>query len=186
MICLDAPWCGHCKALAPEFKKAAEMLDSEGSLIKLAMVDATVETKLAADFAVRGYPTLKMFKDGTPSEYTGGRTAKEIVEWVLKKSGPAVIEIETAEDFDKLLEKTDFVVIALTSGGKASNDLETFRRVANTIETTFVFPKDKAVLDRYEYKDGFKIVIARKVNTRTISLIYFSGVSDVIIYLRFL
>lgn len=67
--------CTHCNRLAPEYEQAAKELHSLSPPIPLAKVDATKETSLAKQFEVDGYPTLKVFHDGTPYDYAGPRVA---------------------------------------------------------------------------------------------------------------
>ncbi|KAF5303370.1 hypothetical protein FQR65_LT08283 [Abscondita terminalis] len=102
-----APWCGHCKALAPEYVKAAKALVDKGSQIKLAKVDATEESSLAEKFEIRGYPTLKFFKKGNPFEYNetddlSAETIKNFVQSFLdNKIKPHLLSQDLPDDWNK-------------------------------------------------------------------------------------
>jgi protein disulfide-isomerase A1 len=93
--------------LAPEWAKAATAL--KGSPMKLAKVDATENRELAEKYGIRGFPTIKYFKEGKfMSDYSGGRKDVEIVAWANKKTGPATVTITTVEEF-RNLEKSENV-----------------------------------------------------------------------------
>ncbi|KIW02872.1 protein disulfide-isomerase domain [Verruconis gallopava] len=131
-----APWCGHCKALAPEYEEAATTLKEKN--IPLAKVDCTEESELCSQFGVEGYPTLKIFRGmDNISPYSGARKAPAIVSYMTKQALPAVsvLDSDTLEDF-KTADKV--VVIAyFDKDDKASN--ETFTSVANSLRDSYLF-----------------------------------------------
>lgn len=120
-----APWCGHCKALAPEWEQAASEL--KGS-VRLGAVDATAHQSLASQFGIRGYPTIKVFAPGSTSpsdaeDYQGPRQADGIVAFALDKNdavggGAAPLtEITSQSVFEDLCAgtKKSCVIAALVS-----------------------------------------------------------------------
>jgi protein disulfide-isomerase A1 len=113
-----APWCGHCKSMAPEFKKAATELKSLDINVALGDVDATVHNDLAEKYGVEGFPTLKFFKKNADKalEYGGGRSASEIVSWIKKKTGPSAASVNSADDLAKLKKDNDVVVVGHFAG----------------------------------------------------------------------
>lgn len=128
-----APWCGHCKQLAPEYAKAAQTLANEGSAVKLAKVDATEESELAEKYSVRGYPTLKFFINGKPIDYSGGRQADTIISWLKKKTGPPARVIVTVEELEEFKNNSTVAVVGFFKDD--SSDLaKKFLTVATTID----------------------------------------------------
>merc|ERR1711991_860228 len=84
-----APWCGHCKALAPEWEKVASAFQNEPNCV-VAAVDADSHRELASEFGVSGYPTILAFPGDDKSgeeKYSGGRTADDITEYLNEKCG---------------------------------------------------------------------------------------------------
>jgi len=147
-----APWCGHCKSLAPAYAAAAKQLMDSGSDIKLVSVDATIDQELARKYEVKGYPTLKFFSDGTTFEYTGGRAQDDIINWLKKKTGPAAEELKAVDDLNKLKEANEVVVIGAfkdTDGDAAAS----FLQVAKTMDgIPFGITSNKDVLKELDVK----------------------------------
>lgn len=79
-----APWCGHCKKLAPVYDQLGEkMADEDVEIVKF---DATAND-VPASYNVRGFPTLywapKNSKD-SPIEYEGKRSLEDFIEYIAK------------------------------------------------------------------------------------------------------
>ncbi len=56
-----AAWCGPCRALAPHLDVLADRFAGQAKVVK---VDIDSNPQVAAQYGVRGIPTLLMFKDG--------------------------------------------------------------------------------------------------------------------------
>jgi protein disulfide-isomerase A1 len=152
-----APWCGHCKKLAPEYVKAAKALEKAESSVKLAKVDATVEKSLGTKFGVRGYPTLKFFKSGKPQEYKGPRDGPGIVQWLEKKTGPPAVPVNDMESFEKLKENP--VVVVGVFKDQESDAAKEFIKAAGTIEDhKIVITSDDEVKNGIQARDGWIIM----------------------------
>lgn len=80
-----APWCGHCKSLAPHWATVAEETKDIEDLV-IAKFDAT-ENEVAG-LEIRGYPTLKFYPKGSSEakDYDGEREAEGIKQWLADNS----------------------------------------------------------------------------------------------------
>jgi len=139
LVMFYAPWCGHCKKLKPEFEKAATSLLANDPPVTLAKVDCTEAGKEACNrFEVRGYPTIKIFRNGElSSDYNGPREYAGIVKYMKAQVGPASKELKSVAEAEKELAKSEVVVYCLAD---ASSDLaKTFQKVAAKLRETVNF-----------------------------------------------
>lgn len=132
-----APWCGHCKKLAPEYVKAAESLKAQN--IPLAQIDCDDNRDLCMQFQVPGFPTIKLIKNGdveSAKDYQGARSADAIVNFMIKQTQPSVHAIDSQAKLDEI--KANFSsAIVVDFGVKGLNS--SFYKTADALSDDYIF-----------------------------------------------
>ena len=81
MVKFYAPWCGHCKKLAPTWTELAKSSDGEFGVGSL---DCTTSQPICTQYKIRGYPTLKFIKDNKMYAYQGARSVEALKEFATR------------------------------------------------------------------------------------------------------
>ncbi|XP_034717427.1 protein disulfide-isomerase A4 isoform X2 [Etheostoma cragini] len=134
-----APWCGHCKRLAPEYEKAAKELSMRSPPIPLAKVDATVESEIATRFDVTGYPTIKIFRKGKMFDYNGPREQHGIVDYMIEQAGPPSKQVQAVKQVQELIKDGDDAVIVGVFSSEQDAAYELYIEACNALREDFTF-----------------------------------------------
>ncbi|WFD39771.1 protein disulfide-isomerase [Malassezia japonica] len=117
-----APWCGHCKRLAPEYEKLADSFSRKKDKVLIAKVDADENKELGRRIGLQGFPTIKWFPAHSTEavEYSGQRTAEALAQFVTEQSNvrsripapepEAVVEL-TSSNFDEVVNNPELDVL---------------------------------------------------------------------------
>lgn len=107
-----APWCGHCKNLAPVWEslgKAVKNNDKAKNLV-IAKLDGT-ENDIPPEggFKVEGFPTLKFFKAETNEviDYNGDRSYENLVEFIKLHSSDKSLELDSTPPAEEKEEEKE-------------------------------------------------------------------------------
>jgi len=74
-----AEWCAPCRAMAPQFEKAAAQLPH----VRFAKVDSDANPKASVAHRIRSIPTLILFRGGREvARQSGAMSAADLVRWV--------------------------------------------------------------------------------------------------------
>jgi len=162
-----APWCGHCKKLAPDYDIVGETFAK--SDVVIAKVDADAHKDLGSRFDVHGFPTLKFFPKGQPNNpvaYEGGRSVEDIVGYINKQAGtnarvkkaPSnVVDLDNS-NFDKIvLDNTKDVLVEFYAPwcGHCKHLIPVYEKLAN------VFAGDDSVVIAKVDADGHRDIGGR-------------------------
>lgn len=60
---------------------------------------------------MKGYPTLIFYRKGVPIEYTGGRQADDIVNWLNKKTGPPAKDLPTIDEAKVFIDTHNVAIV---------------------------------------------------------------------------
>ena len=182
-----APWCGHCKSMAPAYSKLAERMKNEKDGVAIGKVDATVESELASKYNVQGFPALKFFINGEPVDYQGGREEETMFNWLKKKTGPSSAEINDAKELEDHASKEVSVLFLYPEDD--SEGLKNFMAVAAGYDDVpFAHSSNKDFKAKYEidqkyafvvfraFDDGKKFLVSDEVPTTQNMKSFFEGV----------
>ena len=165
-----APWCGHCKSLAPEYSKAAATLSKSDPPIHIAKLDATENSQTASRFGVSGYPTLKYFVAKDPTEYTGGRTEDTIVSWVQKRTQPSLTVVDCACELEEATENNKITAVLFAQ--KDSAEAQIFENVSKSVDgVRFVLSTSPDGLEKYAVTEA-SLVLFKQFDDKRVD---FSG-----------
>ena len=86
-----APWCGHCKNLAPVYEQVAQTFANDEDCVVAALdADAEAHRPFAQEAGVQSFPTIKFYPKGdkeNPEAYTGGRSEEDFIKFLNGKCG---------------------------------------------------------------------------------------------------
>jgi thioredoxin domain-containing protein 5 len=91
-----APWCGHCKKLAPTWNQLAKHMQGQ---LNIAEVNCEDQKSLCKAQDIEGYPTLFYYSNGVKTEYTGSRKIDQLKEFTTKAAAPCVGKFNVAGCF---------------------------------------------------------------------------------------
>lgn len=100
-----APWCGHCRKLAPILEEVAVSFRNDEDIV-IAKMDGTAND-VPTDFVIEGYPALYFCSSsgGEILSYKGARTAEEIISFIKKNRGPKAGALEEVTQTDAVQEE---------------------------------------------------------------------------------
>lgn len=80
MVVVYAKWCGHCQAMFDTWREASDKVDGKAKIYVIEADDYTAND-------VKGYPSMRIVKNGSAKDYNDSRDADGIAKALLTLGG---------------------------------------------------------------------------------------------------
>ncbi|GAA5880295.1 hypothetical protein JCM1840_007119 [Sporobolomyces johnsonii] len=134
-----APWCGHCKKLAPHWVDLASALSNVVHVYEVDC-DAAENKGVCKGEKVRAYPTLIFYNRGASVEYHGRRSLESMKEWALKTVETTTIKpLANEYELKQAVSADDVIVLFLHNAEAPQDDANLARAAAKSVMGTTPF-----------------------------------------------
>ncbi|KAK5581972.1 hypothetical protein RB653_003553 [Dictyostelium firmibasis] len=167
-----APWCGHCKRLAPIYEELAQLynVDIDNSKVKIAQVNCVDHQSVCSKYDIKGYPTIKYLSEGEIKDYRGSRDKNSFITYLDNMSKSPILIIESKEQLKEKLQenKVSFIFISSGSESKDKKILNEYKIVTKQIQDVEC-PNFLVVMDQSLVNDD---ILPIKADQQPILLVY--------------
>jgi protein disulfide-isomerase A1 len=159
LVNFHALWCRYSKKLKPEWKKLVETLKTENSKVKLAKVEAYDEKKLAEEYGVEGYPTIKLFIKGKPHDYHGHRQEANILEFVNRQLKKPLTQVNDGQVIENKLKEYEWIGLLI---GETDNQA-VLDVAAKQGDVLFLSTSETAIKGKYGNPTDGQLVLVNNI-----------------------
>lgn len=172
-------WCDHCNILMKEIVHVAQYYESQKDpSILFAQINGVIEKALLEKYDVREYPKIKFLIGKVAYDYTGGRTAKEIIGWIDSKTKETTKEISNDLELEQAIKNHDFFILYL---GKNNYKFDIFLHVSRlTDNETFLHCFDENIRQQYLGNKEWTNILLFKKEFPKVPLFYEGDITSIL------
>ena len=107
-----APWCHHCRAMAPEYAKVAVSVKGQVNAIA---VNCEKYSDLCLKYNIKGFPTLRVYANGNSTAFQGERTKQTMLSFLQEQGAYTSLHGIRAQELDAELSRARVSLLYLVS-----------------------------------------------------------------------
>lgn len=157
-----APWCSHCRAMAPAWTQMAKEMAGK---LNVGEVNCDAESKFCKEMSARAYPTIRFYRGAESADYRGLRGVGDFVQYAEKALEVAVgipdVDSKTLKEMEK---EDDVIFIYFYDHATTSEDFEALEQLPLNLigHAKIVKTNDKEIIERFKITTFPRFLVSRE------------------------